>query len=713
MYVVFFRGLEQHLGYLHTTQIKAIKRAYIFARQAHQHQKRYTGDLYITHPVAVACILAKLHFDTETLITALLHDVIEDTEITKQDISENFSEKISILVDGVSKLTQIEFKNNTEAKAKNLQKMLLATVRDIRVIIIKLADRLHNMHTIKACILSRRRRVALETLEIFAPIAKRLGMHKIATELEELGFETLYPKRHEVLNQVINQLHRKRKVSLKQLKNKLSNHLKNGQLPPFEILGREKNLYSIYKKMRDKKISFHAVYDVYAFRIVLNDESLNSCYLVLGLVHQLYKPITNHFKDYIATPKNNGYQSLHTILFGPSAIPIEIQIRNHAMDYRANNGIAAHWLYKSNEPSISQSELISQQWIQNLLEIHQNATNPEEFIKNFKIKLFPNEIYVFTPKGKILALPKGSTIVDFAYAIHTDIGHTCFAAKVDRRFVPLYTRLKNSQVIEIITSSKVSPNPAWLDFVTTNKAINAIQQTLKKQRYKESIYLGKYMLKQALAEVGIPSISKIKGKNITALLNETGMDNFDELYEQIALGNQVSHLIAHKLVRKYDHSKLTPKKHTQSLTIRGTENLIIRFANCCQPIPGDPIVGGVKMNHGLIIHHAQCKTIKYTPNCSISHQHIPVRWGKNIQKEFTVRLEVLLERKQESLTNLTRSIAQAQSTIYDIVSIKRGAKTYLIHVEILVTNKEHLEKIIYNIEQLKSIISAQRLINQH
>ena len=452
-----FKTLEQDLGYLNTNQMKAIKRAYLFAHQAHQHQKRHSGEPYIIHPVAVARILAQMHLDTETLIAALLHDVVEDTVITDKQISKIFGKQIAQLVDGVSKLSQIECKSRTDAKAKNLRKMLLAVAQEIRVMLIKLADRLHNMRTLSPCPLDKRKRIALETLSIFSPIAKRLGMHEMSVELEDLSFQTLYPKRYEILKQVLKRLHRKRKYSLKQIKNILEKQFKKCRTLQCKVLAREKHLYSIYKKMCDKKIPFSAIYDVYAFRIILNDDDVSMCYRVLGLMHQLYKPIPNGFKDYIATPKQNGYQSLHTVLFGPSVIPIEIQIRTKQMEHQANYGIASHWIYKTNEPDISQSQLVSQRWMQNLLELHQKTVhtdNASEFIKNFEIKLFPNEIYVFTTKGDVLELPKGASVLDFAYAIHSDIGHHCYAAKIDHKFVPLFKTLQNGQTIEIMASNK-------------------------------------------------------------------------------------------------------------------------------------------------------------------------------------------------------------------------------------------------------------------
>lgn len=707
-----FKTLEQHLDYLDEKQKRKVQCAYLFAHKAHQTQTRHSGEPYITHPVAVTCLLAMMQLDVDTLIAALLHDVIEDTNVSKQDITEHFGRQVAKLVDGVSKLTQIEVKSHIELKAKNLRKMLLATAEDIRVIIIKLSDRLHNMRTLGPCKPEKRRRVAMETLEIFAPIAKRLGMQKIAIELEELGFSTLYPRRYEILKQVIRRLHRKRQYSLKQLKQSIADHLKKSDLPAYEIVGREKHLYSIYKKMRDKKIPFSAVYDVYAFRIIIDDDDITNCYRALGLIHQLYKPIPGCFKDYIATPKNNGYQSLHTILFGPSTIPIEVQIRNKKFDYQANNGIAAHWLYKSDERLINLKQLLAQQWVQNLLEVHKNTKNSSEFIKNFKIKLFQNEIYVFTPKGEILELPKGATVIDFAYAIHTDIGHSCFTAKIERQFVPLYTALNNGQTIEIITSPKAQPNPAWLDFITTSKARHCIQQALKQQHYKESVSLGKRLLKQALRDVGIYAMSKIPSNQIARVLHASDVDTIDKLYEQIALGNQVAYFIAHKLAHQDKASPSEQQETLEPLTVRGAENMVIHFAHCCRPIPNDPIVGKMKIGAGFMIHHAECASIKFKPESVPSPKYIPVRWAENINKEFTALLKIEMNNKPGTLATLALAISQTESNIHDINFIRRSQEFCATLVEISTKNTACLEKTIDTIKRLRAVISVERKIDR-
>ena len=480
-----FKKLRRKLSYLSEKQIEEIYHAYLTAAMAHEGQKRFTGDPYITHPVSVACILADIRMDKQSIMAALLHDVIEDTEIEKQTLREEFGEQVAELVDGVSKLTQIEFRSRAEAQAENFRKMVLAMAKDIRVIIVKLADRLHNMRTLEPLRPAKRRRIAQETLDIFAPIANRLGMHSFYVELEELGFEALYPHRQAVLKEAVRKARGNRKEILSVIFESLKEEIGRHHLSYCEVIGREKHLYSIYKKMRNKNLSFNEIMDVYAFRIIV--DNIDNCYRVLGIVHGLYKPLTERFKDYIAIPKANYYQSLHTTLFGPYGVPIEIQIRTQEMDEMANYGIAAHWLYKTGEKFISNTQVYAQKWVKNLLEMQQSAGSSLEFIENVKVDLFPDEVYVFTPHGDIMELPNGSTPVDYAYAVHTDIGNTCVTAKIDRQLAPLSTLLLNGQTVEIIISSNARPNPAWLDFVVTGKARSSIRHFLKIQQRVESI----------------------------------------------------------------------------------------------------------------------------------------------------------------------------------------------------------------------------------
>ena len=511
------RKLRRKCQYLLPEQIEAIEQAYLLAFEAHQGQSRVSGEPYITHPLAVACILAELEMDHETIMAALMHDVIEDTPVDKQKLIEKFGEQVAELVDGVSKLTQIEFITRAEAQAENFRKMVLAMSRDIRVILVKLADRLHNMRTLGALSESRKNRIGRETLEIFAPIAKRLGMHEISTELEELSFSALYPLRYRVLKESVRKARGDRKKILNLIGKALKDGLKESNLPSCTISGREKHLYSIYRKMHRKHVPFNEIMDVYAFRIIV--DSVDTCYRALGVIHRLFKPVPERFKDYIAIPKANGYQSLHTSLFGPYGLPVEVQIRTLDMHRMATTGIAAHWLYKGSDQKMHSSQLRAERWVKNLLELQQSSGNSLEFIESVKVDLFPDEVYVFTPKGNIMQLPVGATAVDFAYMVHTDVGNTCVAAKIDRQLAPLSSQLSSGQTVEVITTLGARPNPAWLDFVVTSKARSGIRHFLKTQRRGESVSLGTQLLKQALANFSL-SFKKLPQTDIDFVVVE-------------------------------------------------------------------------------------------------------------------------------------------------------------------------------------------------
>ncbi len=536
-----FRRLRKKLHYLPDFQVRQIHQAYLTAMEAHSGQKRQTGEPYITHPVAVSCILADMNMDQHTIMAALLHDVIEDTPIEKTDLENRFGTEVANLVDGVSKLTQIEFVSRAEAQAENFRKMVLAMARDIRVIIVKLADRLHNMRTLGSLSCAKRHRIAKETLEIFAPIAKRLGMRDFSVELEELSFAAMYPTRHRVLKDAVNKARGNRKKVLALINKNLQEGFVKQQFPPCTIIGREKHLYSIYRKMRVKKVPFNDIMDVYAFRIIV--DSVDTCYRVLGLVHQLFKPVPERFKDYIAIPKANGYQSLHTTLFGPYGLPVEIQIRTTEMDRIASNGIAAHWLYKSDEKDLEKSHIRAQRWVKNLLELQQNAGNSLEFIESVKVDLFPDEVYIFTPQGDIKELPVGANGVDFAYAVHTDVGNSCVAVKINRQLAPLSTRLSNGDTVEVITSSRARPNPSWMDFVVTSKARSAIRHHLKTQKRSSSIALGRKLLQKALRDYAV-SLKKIPEPVWHFFLKETHQKSKDDLFGDIGIGNRAPALVA-------------------------------------------------------------------------------------------------------------------------------------------------------------------------
>ncbi|MBA2654517.1 MAG: bifunctional GTP diphosphokinase/guanosine-3',5'-bis pyrophosphate 3'-pyrophosphohydrolase [Gammaproteobacteria bacterium] len=702
-----FKKLRRKLNYLSEKQIEEIYHAYLTAAMAHEGQKRFTGDPYITHPVSVACILADIKMDKQSIMAALLHDVIEDTEIDKATLAEEFGQQVAELVDGVSKLTQIEFRSRAEAQAENFRKMVLAMAKDIRVIIVKLADRLHNMRTLEPLRATKRRRIAQETLDIFAPIANRLGMHSFYVELEELGFEALYPHRHAVLKEAVRKARGNRKEILSVIFESLKNEIGIHHLPYCEVIGREKHLYSIYKKMRNKHLSFNEIMDVYAFRIIV--DSIDNSYRVLGVVHGLYKPLTERFKDYIAIPKANYYQSLHTTLFGPYGVPIEIQIRTQEMDEMANFGIAAHWLYKTGEKYFSNTQARAQKWVKNLLEMQQSTGSSLEFIENVKVDLFPDEVYVFTPHGDIMELPNGSTPVDYAYTVHTDIGNSCVAAKIDRQLAPLSTLLSNGQTVEIITSHNARPNPAWIDFVVTGKARSSIRHFLKIQQRVESMALGKQLLNKALAGMSL-SIKKIPNEIWMTFLNETALTSVDDLLEELGLGNRVPLLVAHRLAGSISNhtegSTFTEALPAKPLFIKGTEGMVMNFATCCLPIPGDPIVGLFQAGKGIIVHTEQCKRIANLR--SQPEKCMLVRWSAEIKSEFPVIVEVEVHNKRGSLAAMAMSISDAEANIDDIRITERDGHHYLVTFKLMVQNRVHLAHVIRLLRKVKQVVHIRR-----
>ncbi|MEE8118949.1 MAG: RelA/SpoT family protein, partial [Gammaproteobacteria bacterium] len=534
--------------YLPAEQVDLVSKAHAFGALAHEGQTRLTGEPYITHPVVVASILADMHMDVSTVIAAILHDVLEDTPVTKDDITEEFGEEIAQLVDGVSKLTQIKFKSKAEAQAENFRKMLLAMVQDIRVILVKLADRLHNMRTLSIMPPAKRRRIARETLDIYVPIASRLGMNHMKLELEDLGFQSMYPHRYEVLGKRLKKAKGNQKEVVKKISTAFRKVLQQENLEA-EIKGREKHFFSVYKKMRSKRLSMVDVLDFYGFRIVV--DKVDTCYRVLGVVHNVYKPVPGRFKDYIAIPKANGYQSLHTVLFGPNGVPIEVQIRTQEMETIAETGIAAHWLYKTGGGAGSTPEVRAREWLKGVLEIQKGTGSSMEFLENVKVDLFPDEVYVFTPQGDIRRLPRGSTAVDFAYAVHTDVGDTCVAAKIDRRLVPLRTVLMNGTTVEIITAANAKPNPAWLNFAVTARARANIRHYLKNLKQGEAIELGRRLLDRALGAFKL-KIRKLPKAQIKEVVDEFKLENFDELLVTIGLGQRPAPLVARRFLPESD-----------------------------------------------------------------------------------------------------------------------------------------------------------------
>ena len=688
-------------SYLPSEQVREVYRAYLFGAEAHEGQHRKTGEPYIYHPVAVARILAGMHMDYQSIAAAILHDVIEDTGTPKEQVEAEFGEEITALVDGVSKLTQIRFESQAEAQAENFRKMLLAMVRDIRVIIVKLADRLHNMRTLGVMRPDKRRRIARETLDIYAPIANRLGMNQVRIELEELGFAAHYPMRYRVLSDAVRRARGNRKEILNKIEAAVSQRLIQEGLNS-RLLSREKHLYSIYRKIRDRVGSFREVFDVYAFRLVV--DSVDTCYRALGSMHNLYKPVPGKFKDYIAIPKSNGYQSLHTVLFGPYGVPIEVQIRTEDMDRVAEAGIAAHWLYKTGDRPGNNAQTRAREWLRELLEMQQNAGDSLEFLENVKIDLFPDEVYVFTPAGEIMELPRGATAVDFAYAVHSEIGNTCIAAKIDRRLAPLRTQLLNGQSVEIITASGAHPNPAWLNFVSTAKARSNIRHYLKNLQLDEAVVLGERMLDRALQNLS-SSLQDIDVEPLQLLLEECGFESPYQLYADIGLGNRMAMLVARRLV-PVDDELDTDNTESRPLAIRGTEGMVIHFARCCWPIPGDEITGFVSKGRGLVIHRENCKNLGEVQ--SKPDRWIDVEWQDEVEGEFAAEIRVDVSNQRGVLATVAAQIAETGSNIENISIEERDGLDTLLNFTVTVTGRKHLARVMRCIRHIPDVMHVSR-----
>jgi guanosine-3',5'-bis(diphosphate) 3'-pyrophosphohydrolase len=694
--------------YLSSEQVNLIKRAYYYAEQAHEGQRRRSGEPYVTHPLAVAAILTDMHMDHQSLMAAMLHDVIEDTGISKAVLAEQFSDTVADLVDGVSKLTKMEDQTRAEAQAENFQKMALAMAKDIRVILVKLADRLHNMRTLGVLKPDKRTRIARETLDMYAPIAQRLGMHSMRIELEDLGFSTLYPMRARRIEAAVKKVRGNRTELVENISESIISCLEQ-EGHKAKVIGREKHLYSIYKKMRSKRKSFSEIMDIYAFRIIV--DNVDTCYRVLGCIHSLYKPVPGQFKDYIAIPKSNGYQSLHTGLFGMHGVPIEIQIRTPEMEEMANNGIAAHWLYKTNEGQLngSHARARARQWLQGLLEMQQQAGDSLEFIENVKIDLFPDEVYVFSPKGQIMELPRGATAVDFAYAVHTDVGNKCVACRINRRLAPLSEPLQSGQTVEIITSVGAQPNPAWLEFVVAAKARATIRHFLKHQHATDSVELGTRLLDKALAEHNT-SVDQLTEQQKEILLNYTGITSFDQVLTEIGSGQRVSFLTAHQLLSHNGDSSNNSQSegpNQQPLVIRGSEGFRVNFAHCCYPIPGDSIVGFISAERGIVVHTDRChNSLDFRDN---PERSVTLRWDEDTgDNEFSVELKVELEKSRGIIAVLAAKINRLEANIEKIGVDDEGPRINTVHVVVGVHSRIHLARIMKHIRTIKAVIKVTR-----
>lgn len=694
---------EVAVGYLSNDQVEILKQAYLLGRDAHEGQFRSSGEPYITHPLAVARLLAELRLDHETLAAAILHDTIEDTSVTHEELEQKFGIDVADLVEGVSKLDKIKFRDKKEAQAENFRKMMMAMVQDIRVILIKLADRTHNMRTLGALRPDKRRRIARETLDIYAPIANRLGIHSIKNELEELGFEALYPMRYRVLKESVKSARGNRKELINGIYEEFRGRIEEAGIKA-EVKGREKHLYSIYKKMVNKELQFHEVMDIYAFRIIV--DQLDTCYRVLGITHSLYKPRPGRFKDYIAIPKGNGYQSLHTSLVGPHGVPVEVQIRTEHMDQMADKGVAAHWQYKQGGKSGTTAQIRAQKWMQSLLELQQSAGSSFEFIENVKTDLFPDEIYVFTPKGRIIELPKGATPVDFAYAVHTDVGHACVGCRVNRQPYPLSKALTNGKSVEIITAPGARPNAAWLNFVVTGKARGKIRQLLKNQRRQESVNLGRRLLNHAL---GKTKLDQINPQNLQQVLDDLKAENLDDLLAEIGLGNAMSIVIARRLLGSSE--ELSQEEQGKRIAIKGAEGLLITYANCCRPIPGDHVVAHISPGKGLVVHLESCKNIagyQREPD-----RYIHVDWSEEAASEAEYKTEVRIDmvNHQGILANLTTVVASTGANISNIVTEEKEGRVYTVDLLLTTHSRIHLADIMRKIRVMPEVLRVVRTRN--
>ena len=701
MAAVQLSELTQSLSYLKPSDVARVEEAYRFSDTAHHGQKRMSGEPYISHPLAVAEILAHWQLDSQAVIAALLHDVMEDTEVSKAEISERFGRPVAELVDGVSKLDRLEFQSQAEAEAENFRKMLLAMARDVRVMLIKLADRLHNMRTLDAVSAEQRRRVARETREIYAPIANRLGLDSLYRELQELSFRHLYAMRYRVLAKAVRVARGNRREVVNKILEAIRERLPGAGIEA-TVSGREKHIYSIYKKMSEKHLSFSQVLDIYGIRVLVKD--IPACYLTLGVLHGLYKPVPGKFKDYIAIPKVNGYQSLHTTLIGPYGTPVEVQIRTQAMHRIAETGVASHWLYKSTEAELSELQSRTHQWLQSLLDIQNASGDAAEFLEHIKVDLFPDEVYVFTPKGKILALTRGATPVDFAYAVHSDVGNRCIAAKINYELVPLRTELKNGDRVEIITAPHAHANPAWLAYVKTARARSQIRHFLKTMQVDESQALGERLLNQALRALD-SNVAAIQPEQWERLVRETSARSRQDVLADIGLGKRLAAIVARKLLTLSDHAG--ESKASGSIVIRGSEGMAVQFAQCCRPIPGDPIIGFIKKGQGLVIHTHDCPVARKSRGDS--EKWIDVQWSPDTDRLFDVSIRVTVLDQRGVLAKVAAAIADSGCNIANI-SVDEDRGVYATnHFTLQVGSRLHLSKVMRSLRRIPEVVRLARI----
>ena len=695
-------SLVENLSYLGADELALVKRAHAYAEQAHQGQSRRTGHAYITHPTAVAQILSNMRMDPQTIMAALLHDVIEDSAANKKTLGKQFGESVAEIVDRVSKLSKI-FSSRDEAQAENFQKMAMAMAKDIRVIMVKLADRLHNMRTIGVMSAAQRRRIARETLDFYAPIANRLGIHSLKTELEDLGFKALHPLRSDRIHRAVMSARGNRKALMEEIRDTITAAMNRASINA-DVRAREKNSYSIYRKMRSQQKSFAEIMDVFGFRIVVDQP--DACYRALGVVHNLYKPVVSRFKDYIAIPKTNGYQSLHTSLFGMHGVPIEVQIRTKQMDAVADNGIAGHWLYKANSDFDSNQQR-ARQWAKDLLELQKRAGDPLEFIESLKIDLFPDEVYVFTPRGKIMELPTGASAVDFAYSVHTDIGNSCVACRVDGKLAPLSQQLESGQRVEIITAKESRPNPDWLTFVVTSRARSAIRHELKHQKQGESIRLGRKLLNRALGNANT-SINDLDFRRLRQVFKELGVRRLNELLAAIGNGDLLGYVVAQKLLAADDPEYAAVEVEGGGpIAIRGGEGLVIQYGRCCGPVPGDHIVGHITRGRGFVVHIEACNNLaeirRRTP-----HEIIPARWTTTTSGEFLTTLRINVQRRNGVVAEIAAEVTAVDAGVDAIAIEERNAEASMLVIGVTVKNRSHLARLMRRLRNVAVVINLAR-----
>jgi len=711
--VISFADLTDRLKvYMSSSDIQKVKAAFRFSDTAHLGQFRKSGEPYITHPIAVAKILAHWRMDVGAVQAALLHDVMEDSGISKQDLAEQFGPSVAELVDGVSKLDRLNFASNAQAQAESFRKMLLAMARDVRVILIKLADRLHNVRTLKAVDRERQKRISRETLDIYAPIAHRLGLNEIYRELQEACFAMLYPLRHRVLERAVFTARGSRREVLKKIHVAVQNALARGKIKA-EIFGREKTLFGIYRKMVEKHLSFSEVLDIYGFRIVLN--SVPDCYLALGVLHGLYKPVPGKFKDYIAIPKVNGYQSLHTTLIGPFGQPVEFQLRTREMNRVAESGVAAHWLYKEDAKSLSDMQSRTHQWLQSLIELQQQTGDSAEFLENIKVDLFPDKVYIFTPKGKIVSLPRGATPVDFAYSIHTDIGNKCIAAHINGEAQPLRTELRNGDVVEIVTGPLARPNPAWLGFVRSGRARAEIRHFLRTMKRQESIDLGARLLAQAAAQFSF-DVSDASPEAWSALVREAQAHDKEQLLADVGLGRRLPAVLVRQLSRI--HSRSAPSSGadatgtgtplpTAPVQIQGTEGMALQMANCCTPIPGDEIVGQLRRDLGLVVHQSDCIHAQRARRAD-PERWLDLQWAEEPVGVYAANMDVRARNERGVLGYVAVAVAEAESNILSVNVEDEDAREVTIHFKIQVHDRRHLARVVRTLRRIRQVLRVAR-----